>query len=67
MDGMRTTFFVPEFAHQGRNEVRILNFPTITAQQIATSLLAVPAFLPATLCTGYLAAWFTDLHGFRKR
>lgn len=31
------------------------------------SLLAIPAFLPATVCTGYLAAWFTDLHGFRRR
>ena len=31
------------------------------------SLLAVPAFLPLTVCTGYLAAWFTDLHDFRKR
>jgi hypothetical protein len=31
------------------------------------SLLAVPAFLPATLCTGYLAAWFTNLHDFRNR
>jgi hypothetical protein len=58
---------VPACALWGRNEVRILNFPTITAQQIAASLLAVPAFLPATFCTGYLAAWFTDLHGFRKR
>ena len=67
MDGVRNTFFVLAFALQGRNEVRILNFPAITAQQSATSLLAVPAFLPATLCTGYLAAWFTDLHGFRKR
>jgi hypothetical protein len=28
--------------------------------------LAIPAFLPATVCTGYLAAWFTDLHGFRR-
>jgi hypothetical protein len=64
---VRTTVFLPACALCGRNEVRILNFPTITAQQIATSLLAVPAFLPATLCTGYLAAWFTDLHGFRKR
>ncbi|MGA8731085.1 MAG: hypothetical protein WB608_20175 [Terracidiphilus sp.] len=31
------------------------------------SLLAIPAFLPLTVCTGYLAAWFTDLHDFRKR
>ena len=36
-------------------------------QQIADSLLAIPAFIPATVCTGYLTAWFTDLHGFRQR
>lgn len=45
----------------------ILSFPSITAAQIADGLLAIPAFAPATVCTGYLAAWFTDLHGFRKR
>jgi hypothetical protein len=50
-----------------REEGKILDFPTITAQQIATSLLAIPAFLPATLCTGYLTAWFINLHGFRQR
>jgi hypothetical protein len=48
-------------------EARILNFPSIAAQQISASLLAIPAFLPATLCTGYLTAWFTNLHGFRQR
>jgi hypothetical protein len=36
-------------------------------QQAVDSLLAVPAFLPATLCTGYVAAWFTNLHDFRRR
>ena len=29
--------------------------------------MAIPAFIPATVCTGYLAAWITDLHGFRQR
>jgi hypothetical protein len=29
--------------------------------------VAIPAFVPATVCTGYLAAWFTDLHSFRRR
>ncbi len=29
--------------------------------------MAIPAFLPATVCTGYLTAWFTDWHGFRGR
>jgi hypothetical protein len=51
---MRATFFVPACALWGRNEVRILNVPTITAQQIAASLLVVLSFLPATRCTGYL-------------
>ena len=40
---------------------------SITAEQISASLLAIPAFVPATVCTGYLAAWFIDLHGFRHR
>jgi hypothetical protein len=48
-------------------EAGILNFPSIAAQQISASLLAIPAFLPATLCTGYLTAWFTNLNGFRQR
>jgi len=52
---------------QRGKEVKILSFPTITAEQISASLLAIPAFLPATLCTGYLAAWFTNLHNFRQR
>lgn len=52
---------------QGSEEVKILIVPSITTEQIASSLLAVPAFVPATVCTGYLAAWFTNLHGFRQR
>lgn len=36
-------------------------------QQAVDSLLAVPAFLPATLCTGYVAAWFTNLNEFRSK
>ncbi len=40
---------------------------SVTASQILGSVLAVPAFLPATVCTGYVAAWFTNLHGFRQR
>ena len=39
----------------------------ITLQEIAGSLLAVIAFTPAMLCSGYVAAWCTDLHGFRQR
>jgi hypothetical protein len=37
------------------------------AEQIIDCLFAIPAFLPATLCTGYLAAWITNLHGFQQR
>lgn len=40
---------------------------SIAVEQTVDSLLAVPAFLPATICTGYLAAWFTNLHDFRNR
>ncbi|HEU5350897.1 MAG TPA: hypothetical protein VFU55_04830 [Terracidiphilus sp.] len=34
---------------------------------MAWGLLAVPAFVPAMVCTGYVAAWFSNLHGFRRR
>jgi hypothetical protein len=30
-------------------------------------LAALPAFVPATVCTGYVAAWLTNLHDFRRR
>jgi hypothetical protein len=45
----------------------ILIESNITVEQIVTTLLAVPAFVPVTVCTGYLAAWLTNLHGFRQR
>jgi hypothetical protein len=48
-------------------EVEILSVPNITAQQIIESTLAIPAFVPATVCTGYITAWFTNLHNFRQR
>jgi hypothetical protein len=48
-------------------EVEIPNMPNITAQQIVESTLAIPAFVPATVCTGYIAGWFTNLHNFRRR
>jgi len=48
-------------------EVEILSVPNITAQQILESTLAIPAFVPATVCTGYITAWFTNLHNFRQR
>jgi hypothetical protein len=31
------------------------------------STLAIPAFVPATVCTGYITAWVTNLHNFRQR
>jgi hypothetical protein len=39
----------------------------ITETQIVESLLAIPAFIPITVCPGYLVAWFTNLHDFRQR
>ena len=47
-------------------EDQILNSPSITANQAIEALLAVPAFLPVTVCTGYVAAWISNLHGFRR-
>ena len=41
--------------------------PNITLQEIRGSLLAIPAFVPAMVCTGYLTAWATNLHNFRQR
>jgi hypothetical protein len=32
-----------------------------------TTLAAAVAFIPVCVCTGYLAGWLTDLHGFRGR
>jgi len=40
--------------------------PNITAAQILGSLLAIVAFLPATISTGYLFGWYTNLHNFRQ-
>ena len=45
----------------------MLDASMITAEQIATSLLAIPAFLPVTFCPGYVVAWATNLHDFRNR
>ena len=41
--------------------------PNIAAEQILTTVAATFAFVPVMVCTGYLAAWITDLHGFRRR
>jgi hypothetical protein len=40
---------------------------SITFDQIVQSMLAIGAFLPASVCTGYVGAWITNLHGFRSR
>ena len=39
----------------------------ITGTQIVESLIAIPAFIPVTVCPGYLFAWFTNLYDFRRR
>jgi hypothetical protein len=45
----------------------ILSQSNITVEQIVTTLVAIPAFLPVTVCTGYLVAWIANLFGFRQR
>lgn len=45
----------------------IAQHSSISLGQLSASLLAIPAFIPATVCTGYLTAWFTNLHSFRQR
>jgi hypothetical protein len=40
---------------------------SITTHQLIEDLIAIPAFIPITVCTGYLAAWTTNLFGFRAR
>jgi hypothetical protein len=39
----------------------------ITLEQVLTTLLAIPAFVPVLFCPGYLVAWLTNLHSFRQR
>lgn len=50
-----------------KEEFKIFSVSNITAEQIINSTLAIPAFVPATVCTGYTTGWFTNLHGFRQR
>jgi hypothetical protein len=45
----------------------ILQQMSLTGSQLISTFLAIPAFVPATVCTGYLFAWLTNLHGFRMR
>ena len=46
---------------------RIYSTVNIAERQIVDSILAIFAFTPATVCTGYVAAWATNLHNFRQR
>ena len=48
-------------------EAKILHFSNLTAEQAFDSLLAIFAFVPAMVCSGYVVAWFTNLHDFRAR
>lgn len=42
-------------------------FLHITGRQLALAATAIPAFVPALLAPGYVAAWFADFQGFRQR
>ena len=50
-----------------RQGVSVSNLVSITTSQLIEDSIAIPAFLPVTACTGYLAAWSTNLFGFRTR
>ncbi len=50
---------------QPAKEVQILPQSNLTVEQLTGALLAVPAFLPVTVCTGYLFAWTTNFRDFR--
>jgi len=39
----------------------------ITLEEITTTLWAVAAFVPVSICTGYLAGWCSNLLSFRQR
>lgn len=43
------------------------SFLNITGRQLALAATAIPAFVPALLAPGYVAAWYADFHGFRQR
>lgn len=63
----RPLFDATAFERRVCQEVGISQHLSITVAQLSASLLAVPAFIPATVCPGYLTAWFTDLYSFRRR
>jgi len=50
-----------------RQGVSVPNLLSTTTSQLIVDLIAIPAFLPVTVCTGYLVAWNTNLFGFRTR
>jgi hypothetical protein len=39
----------------------------ITVEEITAALLAIPAFVPVAVCTGYLAGWCSNVLDFRQR
>jgi len=40
---------------------------SLTVTQIVADLLAMAAWIPVTVCPGYLVAWLTDFYQFRER
>lgn len=42
-------------------------FLSITGRQLALASLAIPAFVPALVAPGYVAAWLADFQRFRQR
>lgn len=44
-----------------------LEVVSITTEQVVTAVLAIPAFVPSLVCSGYAVAWATNFHDFRKR
>ncbi len=43
------------------------SFLNITGKQLALAGAAIPAFVPALIAPGYVAAWFANFHNFRDR
>jgi hypothetical protein len=43
------------------------SFLHITGRQLELAGAAIPAFAPALVAPGYVAAWLADYHGFRQR
>jgi hypothetical protein len=63
----RTGHLQPHGRTTQLQEKTIVYVANITEEQAVGSFLGVIGFLPLTLCTGYLAAWITNLCDFRNR